>query len=175
MIFAMSLIYLKDKIMILTCDINKLAESILKDYKRKEFLERYDPEKFKWGIDVQTYEKWTSEQQGKIFRDFTIAGKLLNTSANAIYSIVKTSKPTRHLFEKVEYVGTKERGKSVTTEKGLSQWTKQDCVEGIPIIIAYLEMVINTVYQEKVIVNWSSKENVDLPDFEFTGIPFKIE
>ena len=37
--------------MILTCDIKKLAESILKDYKRKEFLERYDPEKFKWGIE----------------------------------------------------------------------------------------------------------------------------
>ena len=159
----------------ITCDVNKLAESIIKDYERNNFLLKYNPDKYKWGLEMSTCDKWTTEQQGKIWRDFTIAGRLLNTSANAIYSIIKTAKPTHHLFEKTEWVGTKERGKEVIAEKGLSQWTKQDCIEGIPIIIEYLELVINSVYQEVVKVNWSCQENLNLPDWEFTGMPFKIE
>jgi len=159
----------------ITCNVAKLAESIIQDLEREKFLKQYNPDKFKWGIDLQTCDKWTTEQQGKIWRDFTIAGKLLETTPNAIYSIVKTAKPTSWLFEKTEWVGTKERGKEVVTEKGLSQWTKQDCIEGYDIIIRYLELIINSVYQEIVNVNWSSKENIDLPDWEFTGIPFKSE
>ena len=159
----------------ITCDVQKLAEAIIKEPERKSFLVKYPPDKFKWGIEMQTYVKWTTEQQGKIWRDFTIAATLLNTSANAIYSIVKTSKPTSHLFEKTEWVGTATRGKEVTTEKGLSQWTKQDCIEGYDIIMQYLEMVINSVYQEIVRVNWSSRENVNAPDYEFTGIPFELK
>ncbi|MFX0135469.1 MAG: hypothetical protein ACFFDN_17630 [Candidatus Hodarchaeota archaeon] len=159
----------------ITCNVAKLAESIEIDYERVNFLAKYNPDKFKWGIDVQTCDKWTTEQQSKIWRDFTIAGKLLNTSSNAIYSIVKTAKPTRHLFEKTEWVGTENRGKKIIAEKGLSQWTKQDCIEGYDIIIQYLELIINSVYQEVVKINWSCQENIDLPDYEFTGIPFKIE
>ena len=158
----------------LICDIKKLALAILNDQDRELFLKRYPPEKFRWGIELQTCDKWTTEQQGKIWRDFTIAAKLLHTSPNAIYSIVKTAKPTRHLFEKIEWVGTPERGKMVVTEKSLSQWTKQDCIEGIEIITQYLEMIINTVYQQVVKINWSSEENISKPDWEFTGIPFKI-
>lgn len=159
----------------ITCNVNKLAESIQKDLERANFLAKFNPNKFKWGLEVQTCDKWTTEQQGKIWRDFTIAGKLLNTSPNAIYSIVKTAKPTRHLFEKLEWVGTKNRGKEIIAEKGLSQWTKQDCIDGYEIIMQYLEMVINSVYQEIVKVNWSCQENINMPDYEFTGIPFKIE
>jgi len=158
----------------ITVNVKMLSESIIKDVERESFLSKYDPDKFAWGMDVQTCDKWTTEQQSKIWRDFTIAGKLLNTSANAIYSIVKTAKPTRHLFEKTEWVGTEKRGKEVVTEKGLSQWTKQDCIDGIDIITRYLELVINTVYQEVVKVNWSSQDNVKLPDYEFTGKTFRL-
>lgn len=158
----------------ITCDINKIAETILKDSERDKFVKKYKPDRFKWGIELQTYDKWTTEQQGKIWRDFTLAGKLLNTSPEAIYSIVKTSKPTSHLFEKTEYVGTPERGKTIKCEKGLSQWSKDDCITGYDIIIEYLELLINSVYQEVVQVNWSSKENYGLPDWEFTGQPFSI-
>jgi len=167
---------LKGNSMKITVNVKKLSEAIIKDNERKNFLSKYDPDKFEWGMDVQTCDKWTTEQQGKIWRDLTIAGKLLNTSANAIYSIIKTAKPTRHLFEKTEWVGTEKRGKEVVTEKGLSQWTQSDCSEGIDIITRYLGLVINSVYQEVVIVNWSSKYNkkLNLPDFEFTGKPFRL-
>jgi len=158
--------------MIINCDVAKIAEAIKNELQRKQFLQKYDPYKFKWGIELQTCDKWTTDQQKKIWRDFTIAGKLLNTSPNAIYSIVKTAKPTRHLFEKTEWIGNKDRGKNVICEKGLSQFSKDDCIEAFPIIIEYLEMVINTVYQEIVKVNWSCYENINLPDYEFTGKPY---
>ena len=157
------------------CDIEKIADSIISDSDRKKFNEKFQSEKFKWGIELSTCDKWTTAQQGKIWRDIGMAAKLLETSPNAVYSILKTSKPTSHLFRKIEWVGTKKRRKEVIVEKSLSQWTKEDCIDAFDLINSYLEMIINSVYQEVVFVNWSKKDNVELPDFEFTGKPFVLE
>lgn len=159
----------------LTCNKDKLVEAIINPQQKETFLNKYGKSDFAWGMEIQTCERWSTKMQGKVWRDIGIAAKLLETKRDVIYSILKTAKPTRHLFEKTEWVGAKGRGKEVISEKGLSHWTKEDCSDGFELITDYLQMIINSVYQEVVKVNWSAEENIDLPDYEFTGQPVCIE
>jgi hypothetical protein len=162
----------------ITCDVECVADSILDENKRELFLKRFKPSQYPWGIELQTCDKWTTAQQGKIFRDFGLAAKLLETSTAAIYHIVKTNPLTRMFFEVTEWVGAKGRGKKVTRDKGLSEFTKDDCIEAIDPILDLLQMMVNSCYQEVVVINWSSKENEEnqkklgQPDYEFTGISY---
>lgn len=153
--------------------IDQLAEAVVDEVAREAFKKKFPIDKFPYGIEVATCDKWTTAQQHTIWRDIGIVAKLLETSKDAIYSILKTSEPTGHLFKTLEYVGFIDRGKLVEVEKSLSSWTKDDCVNALPIIREYLNMIVNSIYQEKVIINWSDKENIDLPDYEMTGEPFQ--
>lgn len=158
----------------LTVKISELANAIIDEHARETFKDKFDLTQYPYGIEVTTCDKWTTKQQHTIFRDMGIVARLLETSKEAIYSILKTSEPTGHLFKKTEYVGTEERGKLIEVEKSLSGWTKDDCIVAIPVIREYLEMVVCSVYQQRVIINWSDRENVNEPDYIITDEPWQL-
>ncbi len=167
----------------ITVDIVPLRKAINNPRDREAFDKFIDGKEFPGGVRMRIYDRWTSKQQGTIHRDVGIAAKLLNTTSAAIKAILKTSRPTEHLFDGEEYVGTKERGKTIEIQKGFRDFSKDDCIEAIPLIREYLEMVINNVYQEIVVIYWSTEENknrktingIAPPDYEFTGKPFVLE
>lgn len=153
------------------CNVRSLAAAIIDTKAREQFLKRYPPDKYPGGIEMQTYERWTNQQQGKIFRDMGIAAKLLHCSPAAVRSLVENSPACKLHFETTERIGTEERGKDITRIKNLKEFTVTDCNELIPDMLEYLEHVIQSVYQERIVFNWSSRENHEKGRkfCEFTG------
>lgn len=154
--------------MTIICDINRLVESIKDEKEKADFVKKYPPSKHDWGIQMQPYCRWTNAQQGKVWRDFGIVAKLLETSADTVYTKTKNSKTLKKYFTVKSWVG--KLNKETEDEKGLSKFTVQDCNEIIPIYTDWWNQAINIIYQQVVIINWSTKENRDnsLPDYEFT-------
>ncbi len=167
----------------ITVDIVPLRAAINNQRDQEAFDKFIDGKEFPGGIQVKTYEAWTKSQQGAIHRDIGIVARLLETTPRAVKSILKRAKPTKELFAVKEWVGAKGRGKTIKTEKSFAEFTNEDCREAIPVIREYLSKLINNVYQEIVIIYWSTEENknrktvndISPPDYEFTGKPFVLE
>lgn len=163
------------------CKTSILATAISDDDKRKEFLEKHDPEKQPL-IEMQTYEKWTNLQQGKIWRDLQLYGKeIFLCSGEYIYKrVLQGDKcPFKHMFLVEEEITLKNKqGKTRKVkdayEKGLSKFTKEDCIALIEVMPEYLEALACQVYQEVIYFNWSCKATKleNNPFCEFTGLPF---
>lgn len=161
-----------------TCNTLLLAKSINDDADREEFLKKHNPEKQPF-IEMKTYERWTSEQQGKIWRDLCLYGKeIFECSGEYVYqNILQGDRcPFKNLFVTKESIKIKGKIREDTTKKGLSKFSKSDCIKLLEVMPDYLEKLACTLHQRVIKFNWSCRESKknNLPFSEFTKIPFDI-
>ena len=161
------------------CYTYTLAETIQDDESRAAFLKKHDPDKQPW-IEMQTYERWTNQQQGKVWRDLENYGKeIFLCSGNYVYKkILQGDKcPFKNLFVEYETMTINGKERREELEKGLSKFTKADIIELLEVMPEYLEHLACHVHQEVILFNWSCKENqeADKPFCEFTEKPYDAE
>jgi len=153
-----------------------LLAAITTNEDRKVFERFLNGKDFPGGIQVRLYDRWTSKQQGKLWRDIQKAAGELNLSSRHLYTILKSHEITRDLFRKTETFYWKGTKKEIDEEKGFSDWSKQDVEDGMDIILEFMEYLIQFFHQEVVIFSWSSKINKEdgTTMFEYTGKPYRI-
>lgn len=158
-----------------TCNIDLLLAAITNDEDRKSFERFLNGRDFPGGVQVRLYNRWTSKQQGKLWRDIQKAAGEINLSSKHLYTILKSNETTRHLFRKTQTFYWKGIKKEIDEEKGFSDWSKQDVIDGMDIILEFMEYLIQLFHQEVVIFNWSSRTNKEdgTTMFEYTGNPYK--
>jgi len=158
-----------------TVNIDLLLAAITIDQDRQAFERFLDGKEFPGGVQVRLYDRWTSKQQGKLWRDIQKAAGELNLSSRHLYTILKSNETTRHLFRKTETFYWKGTKKEIDEEKGFSDWSKQDVIDGMDVILEFMEYLIQLFHQEVVIFNWSSRTNKEdgTTMFEYTDKPYQ--
>ena len=117
-------------------------------------------------VYVDLFQSKTPTQLHTIFRDFGIIANLLYTDKETIYAESMRHKEMRVFFIKETKYGVKtKRIKSIQLHT-LSQFSKQECIEFIPIYREVWQGIINDQYVEFIVINWSKEKNRNKPDFE---------
>ena len=117
-------------------------------------------------VYVDLFESKTPTQLHAIFRDFGIIAKLLYTDKDTIYAESMRHKELRQFFIKETEYGLQTKRKKSIQLHTLSQFSKQECIEFIPIYREVWAGIINDQYGEYVVIHWSKEENKQKPDFE---------
>jgi len=150
------------------CDTKKFQESIAAaDYREKfdEWLGKRNYENMPI-ISVELFESKTSTQLNTIWRDFGIIANLLYTDTDTIYAESMRHEDLREFFIKETEYGVQTKRKKSIRLRTLSQFSKSDCMEFIPLYREVWHGIINDQYAEYVIIHWSKEENINKPDFE---------
>jgi len=117
-------------------------------------------------VYVDLFESKTPTQLHTIFRDFGIIARLLYTDKDTIYAESMRHKELRDFFIKETEYGLQTKRKKSIQLHTLSQSSKVECMEFIPLYRDVWQGIINEQYGEFVIINWSKEENREKPDFE---------
>lgn len=152
----------------ITCLTKKFQESIAASDHREKFkdwLGKRNPDNMPI-ISVQLFESKTDTQLHTIFRDFGIIANLLYTDKDTIYAESMRHEELRRFFIKETEYGIKTKRKKSIKLHTLSEFSKNDCMEFIPIYREVWQGIINKQYGDFVVIHWSSEENKDKPDFE---------
>lgn len=108
----------------------------------------------------------TIKQNATIWRDFTIASKLMYCDPSFIYYKCLIAPILQDVWLKESDNGY--------DFKTLSALTDDEASEAIPLIRDFLQGEINKKYQYWVGINWSCKENINKPDYELLPDSKKI-
>lgn len=119
-------------------------------------------------LRIDLTESKTPTQLHTIFRDFGIIGKLLYTDRDTIYAESMRHEVLRHFFIKESEYGLKGKKKKSVQLHTLSQFSKKECIEFIPMYREVWHGIINEQYGEFVTIHWSKQENIEKPDYEFS-------
>lgn len=158
-----------------TCDVELLIDSIVNQWDAKSFRKYLGNKEFPGGVQIRIYNKYTMKQQAKLWRDIGKAADQVLWTPSKMYAVLQTSVATAHLFQEVNDIPwTNGRTKQVTSSKTFSAWSKQDVIDGMDIILEFMEYLIQDFHQEEIFFHWSSKENQEdnVQMFEFTGRPY---
>ncbi len=118
-------------------------------------------------LRIDLAEAKTMRQLGTIWRDFGIIARLLFTHSETVYAMTMKAEPLRDFFLTEDEWGIGKKRKKTWRLRTLSEFSKQDCVEFIPLMRDYWQGIINKEYGEYVIIHWSRSENIEKPDYEF--------
>lgn len=155
----------------LDCDSKKFYESIANGEDRQKFKDWFNTSNKTFDnmpmLRIDLTESKTLTQLGTIFRDFGIIAKMLYTDKDTIYAESMRHKELREFFIKKSELGLIGKKKKSVQLHTLSQFSKQECIEFIPIYREIWHGVINEQYGEYMIINWSKLENINKPDYEF--------
>jgi len=151
------------------CDSEKYYKSLNSEDKekfKKHFRNRTF-EQMPW-IWTSIWEEMTNHQRGAIWLDFTKIGRLLECDSEAIYAECLRADELRHIWLTEYEYGPKWNRKKGVYLRTLSQLSKDEMILAIPQIRDFLLKLVRDIYQNPLmIIRWSKKENVGLPDYEF--------
>jgi hypothetical protein len=142
----------------LLCDCKKFIDSIGNGEDREKFLKRFgSPERWQNGIFVNIAEHKTRTQLGAIWRDFTLVGNLLYTTAESVYiGLIRADEFLTFFTEPTERGGYK----FVT----LGSFDKDKTSRFIEAYRPYWQEKVNDAYGEYVLIDWSKREVSDERD-----------
>lgn len=109
-------------------------------------------------MQVDIAESKTPTQLHTIWRDFGIIAKSLYTDKDVIYAESMRHNELRPFFLKETEYGLEGKKKKSWQLHTLSQFSKQECIEFIPIMREVWHGIINEQYGEYVVINWSKKK-----------------
>lgn len=151
------------------CDSRKYYESLNSEDKEK-FKKHFKNRTFSqmpW-IWTSIWEEMTSNQRGAIWLDFTKVGRLLECDSEAIYAECLRADELRHIWLAEYEYGPEWNRKKGFYLRTLSQLSKDEMILAIPQIRDFLLKLTRDIYQNPLmVIYWSKKENIGLPDYEF--------
>lgn len=115
---------------------------------------------------VDLFESKTPTQLGTIFRDFGIIARLMHTDKDTIYAESMRHPELQEFFLEESEFGIGKHRKTCVKLHTLSQFSKDECIQFIPMYREVWHGVINEQYGEFVVIHWSKSENISKPDFE---------
>ena len=150
------------------CFTNKFEESIAASDYRESFKKWLGKRSFDTmpSMFVELFESKTPTQLHTIFRDFGIIATLLFTDKDTIYAESMRHPKLKYFFLKETEYGLKEKRKKSIQLHTLSQFSKKECIEFIPMYREVWQGEINEQYGEYIIIHWSKEKNRTKPDFE---------
>jgi len=150
------------------CDSRRYFLSLINQKDKNRFMEKYFNNKtFSQMPIVETsiYDCRTIEQNHAIWRDMGIVASLMYTDKETVYYWLLKAECLKDIWlEEATYGKDKKQTFRFKTLSGLS---KKELTEAIPRFRDYMQELVNKEYQQYVIINWSNKENMYKPAFEF--------
>lgn len=117
-------------------------------------------------IEVSLYDAKTATQNQTFWLDMSKVARLMYTDKETVYYWLRKHPGLKDIWmEESRYGKDGKKSYRFVTLSGLS---KEKVMELIPRYRDILQEIVNKEYNEYIVINWSSIDNIDKKDFEFS-------